>query len=1290
MTRLAIRLLGPFQVDLDGEPVTGFETEKVRALLAYLATEAYRPHRREFLAEMLWPDRPEGAARANLRHALGNLRTVIGDRARSGEPDSAPPFLLVTRETLQLNAGADVWVDTAAVVKSLQGRTPNTPPPVSQLEEAAGLCRGMFLEDISIGDSAAFHEWVLLKGEQFRRQALSALYRLAECYEARGDYKRALDCAWRQLDLTPWDEGVHQHVMHLLALSGQRGAALAQYEACRRVLAEELGVQPQAETTELFENIRDGRFEIPTRPPKPESIFQIPGFLEQENDDVEPPVFVARERELAWLESHLDHALAGRGQVVFVTGDPGRGKTALLGEFARRAMGTHPDLLVAWGDCNAYSGVGDPYLPFRDVIAMLTGDVESRWAAGLITGCHARRFWDVLPVVVQTLVTRGTALIGTVLAGEALLSRAAAVLPDRGDWLGLLQALTERARTGRVDLEQSHLFEQYTDVLRVLADRHPLALVLDDMQWADGASVGLLFHLGRRLADTGSRVLIACAYRPEEVAKGRPLPNLQAEKATRSAQFPGQGQMTGHVERHSLEKVLQEFKRRFGDVNLDLGQVPEAEERGFVDAFLDAEPNRLGERFRAALFHHTQGHPLFTVELLRAMQERGDLLRDGDGCWVEGPTLDWEVLPARVEAVIEQRLGGLDPELSQILTVASVEGEVFTAQVVAQVQKMEERPLLRRLSTDLERRHRLVKEQGEVPSDRGRIARYRFGHVLIQDFIYRRLGRAERQLLHGEVATALENLYAGQLDEIAVRLAHHFHRATDYDRAFHYFAQAAENAARVYANAEAVTHYTQAIELTERISADAVSRTNLHRGRGLAHETLGYFDLARADHDTALQIACAAGQRHAEWRAYLDLGRLWASRDYDRAHDCFAGALELARRMGDPAVLASSLNWMGNWYVNAEQPRKGVEYHREALEIFEDIGDQRQLAVTLDLLGIANIIAADPAKSFGYFDRAIALFRELDDRPNLASSLTGRGNLGGASYASLALVPVIKPREAQRDFEEANQIAQEIDSPAAEAWVHWSASLMHTVQGHFGDALEAAQNGLRIASAIGHREWVTGNRSALGVLYCELLAPEAARHQLEQALSLAKELRSQHWIYQTTGTLAQAYCLLEDLKGAQSCLETVIHPETPMDTLHKRCCWARRAELALFQGDAALALDIAERLIASAPGMQPGCVISFLWKLRGDALAAMGCAGEAESLLCAAIENARATGERFLLWRLNASLARLYRATDRKTKAEQALSAASELVAELAASIPDKALKDNFLERAHSILRSPA
>lgn len=280
MTYLSLYLLGPFQVTLDGTPVTAFESDKVRALLAYLAVEADRPHSRDKLAGLLWPDWPDRDARSNLRYALSNLRKAIGDRPESrGRPDTVP-FLHVTRQTIQFNAESEAWVDVTTFVNLLDTLIPTSKrrysdgaplppskgrhsdgapdPTVRALEEAVALYRGEFLEGFSIGDSVPFEEWVLLERERMHRHMLSALHRLAATYERRDEYDRAMPHAWRQVELEPWQEKAHRQLMRLLALDGQRGTALAQYEACRRALAEELKVAPAPETTRLYEQIRDG------------------------------------------------------------------------------------------------------------------------------------------------------------------------------------------------------------------------------------------------------------------------------------------------------------------------------------------------------------------------------------------------------------------------------------------------------------------------------------------------------------------------------------------------------------------------------------------------------------------------------------------------------------------------------------------------------------------------------------------------------------------------------------------------------------------------------------------------------------------------------------------------------------------------------------------------------------------------------------------------------------------------------------------------------------------------
>jgi predicted ATPase/DNA-binding SARP family transcriptional activator/Tfp pilus assembly protein PilF len=249
-TMLKLNLLGAFQVLADGQPLTGFVSNKVRALLAYLAVESEQPHSRETLTGLLWPDWPQASAQGNLRYALSNLRKLL----RSTGID----ILSVTRQSVKFNCTDQVWVDVA-VFQKLLGNGRMETPDLQSLEEAASLFCGEFLEGLTVSDSDAFEEWRTVRREQFHRQALELLHVMADVYMERGEYDQSLKYAWRQLELEPWNEEAHQQVMRALTLNGRRDAALAQYERCCQLLMQELDVEPLPETTKLFAEIRDGK-----------------------------------------------------------------------------------------------------------------------------------------------------------------------------------------------------------------------------------------------------------------------------------------------------------------------------------------------------------------------------------------------------------------------------------------------------------------------------------------------------------------------------------------------------------------------------------------------------------------------------------------------------------------------------------------------------------------------------------------------------------------------------------------------------------------------------------------------------------------------------------------------------------------------------------------------------------------------------------------------------------------------------------------------------------------------
>lgn len=332
MAHLEIRLFGPLEICLDGDPVTELRSEKALALLTYLAVESNQVHRREKLAGMLWPDYRESSARTNLRRALSDLRKALKDQ------QARPPYFLTTRQTIQFNSASDAWVDVAAFM-SLLGTGPRSSAPVSpsqrdidQLERAVELYQAPFLAQFSLPDSAGYEEWLLLNRERFQRVALEALHCLAEKYEKKGEVERALHHAWRQLELEPWQENAQRQLMRLLALDGRRDAALAQYESYCQELARELGTEPSQQTRVLYESIREGKWpgrtfveaDLAVRKPLRKlgacPYRGLSAFREQD-----APFFYGRERFIVLLRGAVE-----KGSFSAVIGPSGSGKTSAL------------------------------------------------------------------------------------------------------------------------------------------------------------------------------------------------------------------------------------------------------------------------------------------------------------------------------------------------------------------------------------------------------------------------------------------------------------------------------------------------------------------------------------------------------------------------------------------------------------------------------------------------------------------------------------------------------------------------------------------------------------------------------------------------------------------------------------------------------------------------------------------------------------------------------------------------------------------------------------------------
>jgi len=313
MAFLELKLLGGLSLERDGAPVPEVKSQKGQALLCYLAV-SQKLATRSFLAALFWPDIPESQALMNLRKVLQRLQPL-------------KPYLIITRETVAFDHEADSWLDVAEFERA------GVPHDISRLQKAITLYQGDFLDGFILDDAPLFDEWVLAQRARLREMALAALQRLVAHFREEGAYATAVAYARQHLTIEPWQEEAHRELMRLLALSGQRSVALVQYETCRQILAEELGVEPAAATVQLVEQI------------KTEALGTGAEQQESKGDGLPPhnlppqmTPFVGREAELA----RLGQLLAGPDvHLITILGAGGMGKTRLALALAERQLSSY-------------------------------------------------------------------------------------------------------------------------------------------------------------------------------------------------------------------------------------------------------------------------------------------------------------------------------------------------------------------------------------------------------------------------------------------------------------------------------------------------------------------------------------------------------------------------------------------------------------------------------------------------------------------------------------------------------------------------------------------------------------------------------------------------------------------------------------------------------------------------------------------------------------------------------------------------------------------------------------
>jgi DNA-binding SARP family transcriptional activator len=691
---LHLYALGPPEVRL-GDYLVTFPTRKTLALLIYLAIES-RPQPREALAALLWPEASSERSHGSLRNTLDHLQTAL--RQASGQAQIS--YLSITHNSLCLNPDADIDFDLKTVehayTQARADRSSRTLPEGSAslplLQSAATCQRGDFLAGFSLGDAPGFDDWAASQREVWHRRLGLILDRLSEIQFAHGEFAGATETASHWIALDALNEIAYRRKMRAHFAAGERGQALETYEACRSILAAELGVEPEPDTATLAERIR-------TQPPLVHHYAHKPPPQPRRTDtsvNYLGSLFAGRNREYQALIKSYERAADGLPQLVVLRGEVGIGKTRLARKFIHWASAQGAELLLG----SAFES--GSHLPFQPLVEALRLRLESE-----------------------------PSLIG--LVDEIWLSQLSQLLPELPKHHQNLSPAHVEPPLLETDISQAQLYEPLVQCTLALAKRAPLVLFMDDLQWTDSATLDLLQYAIRRWQDSMARILF--------------LASLRSEALHPSTQPEPEGSPQG------LSQWLERVARELTPVHIELEQLGECETVQMMQSIL-SPPEADFAQWLYAETHGQPFYLIETLKDLlerRVLHPK----RRKEGQWTFSVDVEHDLgqavrVPSTVHAVIRSRLNRLSPSAFSLLAGGAVLEHGITFERICAISNLSEDLALPALDELIS--GRLLLETAQP----GATSAYAFTNDMLRDVVYTEAGDARRRLFHRRVLEVLE------------------------------------------------------------------------------------------------------------------------------------------------------------------------------------------------------------------------------------------------------------------------------------------------------------------------------------------------------------------------------------------------------------------------------------------------------------------------------------------------------------------------------------------------------
>ncbi len=789
--------------------------------------------------------------------------------------------------------------------------------------------------------------------------------------------------------------------------------------------------------------------------------------MDPENDKHITTVFVGRDNEISVLNNYLEEARSGHSKLVFVTGEAGIGKTRLIREVGNHAKEMGAQFIT--GRCISHQH-GDPYLPFIDALGIKLGSKSS----------NDSNSFSNLPI--------GMSGVGDDSSYE-----------DDGDLpLGLLpMAGGHDTNIADMDMagQRDRMFNTIADLIKTRATKDPLFIFLDDMQYADGATLQLLFYIARSLQN--SKVMICCAYRPNELD----MPQGQVHPLTQMLRRMGQEKLYSSLQLNPLS--LDEIREKVESI-LEITDIPS----GFMNK----------------LYDESEGNPFFVEEVLKSLMDEGVIKRHSH-IWDAGLDLSSIRIPNTIKDVITHRIAKMNESSKKVLKYASVIGQKFQFDVLQKVSEMNSEELLDTLD------HLIDIEMIHEDSGSHHEEAFYFGHKQTRTVIYEGMSRSRIRVMHLKVGNIIEEMYKGRLNDVIFALARHFTLGKDFTRSHEYSKQAGTAAMASFAFEDAIEHFTTALRALSFLGDDCGIDIK-KEGLDLSFQ-LGDLDYAMGDpaaavehYRNALQNSQALGDKESEAEAYLYIGHTERLRgNFHRAEDMYEKAIVHFDSTDNYAGLAGSQQGLGYVHWRKGENDEAVEHYKESISFSMKAGDDHGMAKTHIELGNVYNYWGDYAKAMQYYKKSIPHLEKVGDYNELARAYNNMGD---------STIKVDDFHGALEYFEKCKQASEKIGNKNFVAWSLFNSAEALAYLGEYDKAEDYCVRALKICEDLDDRVGMNGVFKNFGVIYRFKKEWDKSIENFNKSIVILEMLDIPYELGVTYSDLAKTY---EDMGEIEEALE---------------------------------------------------------------------------------------------------------------------------------------------------------